>query len=102
MIFLQESKNVSKGLPLHFTLQVCVFLFSYCYTYLGVIRKAQLYSSQSQKTTTDTVRNVWVFELVGRGCVIVRERFSELQREEVDALKDRFVANCDLLIEARG
>ena len=53
-------------------------------------------------TCTDEAGNAWLFELYDYGQVIVRERFDEMQKEDIDALRDRFVANCDLLIEARG
>ena len=53
-------------------------------------------------TCTDEARNAWLFELYDYGQVIVRERFDEKQQEEIDELKDRFIANCDLLIEARA
>ncbi len=53
-------------------------------------------------TCTDEARNAWLFELYDHGQVIVRERFDEMLQEEIDELKDRFIANCDLLIEARA
>jgi hypothetical protein len=52
-------------------------------------------------TCTDVDRNAWLFELYDHGQVIVRERFDEMQQAEIDELKDRFIANCDLLIEMR-
>ena len=52
-------------------------------------------------TCTDEARNAWLFELYDYGQVIMRERFDEMQQEQMDALRDRFIANCDLLIEMR-
>ncbi|MBE6117763.1 MAG: hypothetical protein E7188_04355 [Erysipelotrichaceae bacterium] len=52
-------------------------------------------------TCTDEARNAWLFELFDRGLVIVCERFDEMQQAEIDRLRDRFIANCDLLIEMR-
>ena len=53
-------------------------------------------------TCTDESRNAWLFELYDNGQAIVRERFDEMPAERIEALRDRFIANCGLLIEARG
>ncbi|MBR0477645.1 MAG: hypothetical protein IJJ24_00955 [Solobacterium sp.] len=52
-------------------------------------------------TCTDEDRNAWLFELYDHGQVIVREWFDEKQQAEIDRLRNRFIANCDLLIEMR-
>ncbi len=52
-------------------------------------------------TCTDEARNAWLFELYDNGQAVVRERFDDLPAERIELLRDRFIVNCDLLIEAR-
>jgi len=56
---------------------------------------------ETRITCTDESRNAWLFELYDNGQAIVREWFDEMSAERIEALKQRFIANCSMLIEVR-
>ena len=52
-------------------------------------------------TCTDEIQNAWLFELLDGEIVIVREMFDGLPAERIAALQEKFITNCEMLIETR-